>query len=50
MLISKTIPKLEKISIYIMEIIKFIHDLTFALVVVAVVMSPHAISTYLYAF
>jgi hypothetical protein len=30
-----------------MEIIKVIHDLTFALVVVAVVLSPRAISTYL---
>ena len=30
-----------------MEIIKFIHDLTFALVVIAIVLSPHAINTYL---
>jgi hypothetical protein len=30
-----------------MEIIKLFHDLAFALVVIAIVMSPHAINTYL---
>jgi hypothetical protein len=30
-----------------MEIIKLFHDLAFALVVIAIVISPHAINTYL---
>ena len=30
-----------------MEVIKLLHDLAFALVVIAIVLSPHAINTYL---
>ena len=32
---------------HIMEIIRLFHDLAFALVIIAIVMSPHAINTYL---